>query len=54
MGAGDCIGRDANNGYEQLFIGTSRTVTQVPEPGSLLLLALGMLGLAATARRRKV
>ena len=53
-GIGNCIGRDANNGFEQLFIGTSTSVTQVPEPGILGLLALGMLGLAATARRRKV
>jgi hypothetical protein len=53
-GVGNCIGRDANNGFEQLFIGTSATVTQVPEPGVLGLLALGMLGLAATTRRRKV
>ncbi|MGA8786589.1 MAG: PEP-CTERM sorting domain-containing protein [Polaromonas sp.] len=53
-GVGNCIGRDANNGYEQLFIGTANTVTQVPEPGILALLALGLLGLAATTRRRKV
>ena len=53
-GVGDCVGRDANNGFEQLFIGTTASVTQVPEPGILGLLALGMLGLAATTRRRKV
>ncbi|WP_168226734.1 PEP-CTERM sorting domain-containing protein [Rhodoferax sediminis] len=53
-GVGACIGRDANNGYEQLFIGTSTTVAQVPEPGILSLLALGLLGLAVTSRRRKV
>lgn len=53
-GVGNCISRDANNGYEQLFIGTTRSVTQVPEPGILGLLALGMLGLGITARRRKV
>ena len=53
-GVGNCVGRDANNGFEQLFIGTSASVTQVPEPGILGLLALGLLGLAATARRRKV
>ncbi|QDL36578.1 PEP-CTERM sorting domain-containing protein [Rhodoferax sediminis] len=53
-GVGSCIGRDANNGYEQLFIGTSTTVSQVPEPGILSLLALGLLGLAVTSRRRKV
>lgn len=53
-GVGNCIRRDANNGFEQLFIGTSMSVTQVPEPGTLGLLALGMLSLAAAARRRKV
>ena len=52
-GVGNCIRRDANNGFEQLFIGTSMSVTQVPEPGTLGLLALGMLSLAAAARRRK-
>lgn len=53
-GLGDCIGRDANNGYEQLFIGTSKAVDQqVPEPGVLGLVALAMLGLMATIRRRK-
>ena len=51
-GVGNCIGRDANNGYEQLFIGTGRSVVQVPEPGILGLLALGMLGLTATLRRK--
>ena len=51
---GNCIRRDANNGFEQLFIGTSANVTQVPEPGILGLLALGMLGLAVVTRRRKV
>jgi len=51
-GVGDCVGRDANNGYEQLFIATSETVINVPEPGMLGLLALGFLGLGATYRRK--
>lgn len=51
-GVGDCVGRDANNGYEQLFIATSETVINVPEPGMLGLLALGLLGLGASYRRK--
>ncbi len=50
-GVGSCIGRDANNGFEQLFIGTAANVTQVPEPGILGLLALGLLGLGVVRRR---
>jgi hypothetical protein len=52
-GVGDCVGRDANNGYEQLFIGTSTTVVQTPEPGSLALVALGLISLGAIARRAR-
>ncbi len=51
-GQGDCVGRDANNGFEQLFIGTSRNVTQVPEPSVLSLIGLGLLWLAVIYRRR--
>ena len=50
-GVGDCIGRDANNGYEQMFIGTSTPGRQVPEPGILGLFALGLLGMSAVYRR---
>ena len=50
-GQGDCIGRDANNGYEQLFVGTS-VPTQVPEPGVLWLLGASMLGMALVVRRK--
>lgn len=51
-GVGDCIARDANDGFEQLFIGTSTTVIQVPEPGMLVLLAFGLLGLGLAYRRK--
>ena len=42
-----------NNGYEQLFILTQEQVTQIPEPGTLILLGVGLVGLGASAWRRR-
>jgi len=46
---------DLNNGYEQLFILTADQVTQqpVPVPGTLILLGAGLMGLGASAWRRR-
>ena len=49
----NCVGRSLNNGYEQLFIATAESTTNVPEPGTLALLGAALGGIAL-ARRRKV
>ncbi len=47
---------DLNNGFEQLFILTGDQVTQIPPvpvPGTLILLGAGLMGLGASAWRRR-
>ena len=47
----ECVGRSLNNGYEQLFLGSTSSVpTGTPEPGTLALLG-GILGIWAVSRR---
>ena len=45
-----CTGRSLNNGFEQLFLGTAVSVTNVPEPGTLALLG-GMLAIIPLVRK---
>jgi len=47
---------DLNNGFEQLFILTGDQLTQIPPvpvPGSLILIGAGLMGLGASAWRRR-
>jgi hypothetical protein len=44
--------RDLNNGHEQLFVLLDDGSGQVPEPGTLVLLGSGLIGLAIYSRRK--
>jgi hypothetical protein len=51
--AASCTSFSLNNGYEQLFIGRLATATLVPEPGTLLLLGLGLAAIGWQVRTRR-
>ena len=48
---GTAVSQD--NNFEQVFIGTRLAETRVPEPETLLLVGLGLFGLAAVRRSRR-
>ena len=50
--AGCPDGSVLNNGFEQLFIIGGPEIPTIPEPASVLLVALALIGLAATQRKR--
>lgn len=45
-------GRNLNNGFEQIFISKGSDVVNMPEPGTLVLAGLALLGLGIAHRRK--
>jgi hypothetical protein len=45
---------DLNNGYEQAFLVAGTTVPQIPEPATLAVLGVALIGLGVGIRRRRV
>ncbi|MBS0370465.1 MAG: PEP-CTERM sorting domain-containing protein [Proteobacteria bacterium] len=50
---GACTEVQIDNGYEQLFMGSSNSIYNTPEPATLSLMGLGLLGAFASLFRRK-
>ena len=49
----NCVGRDLNNGFEQVFITTASNVVNVPEPSTVALIGLALLVFGGSVYRRR-
>lgn len=48
----NCVGRSLNNGYEQVFIASTAGSHSIPEPSTIALIGLGLIGTRLVRRRR--